>query len=168
MFEIQTELFFFLFSSFKCQTICYSLLRNHYDSLGVTPHATQNDIKQAYYKLSKLYHPDKNKGSDSAAEKFRDINAAYEVLGNYRLRKLYDKGILHTAGRHYANEAPSAAADQPEDDAQTRFYKKRMTRTHAPTMSGRTPIYDFDEWSRSHYVKCISEDVLFMCKYLMN
>ncbi|XP_058117270.1 dnaJ homolog subfamily C member 30, mitochondrial [Anopheles ziemanni] len=128
-----------------------ALLRSHYDSLGVTPNATQNDIKQAYYKLSKLYHPDKNKGSDSAAEKFRDITAAYEVLGNYRLRKLYDKGILHTAGRHYASEAPSAASEQPEDDAQTRFYKKRMNRTHAPTASGRTPIYDFDEWSRNHY-----------------
>uniref|UniRef100_A0A182QQW9 J domain-containing protein n=1 Tax=Anopheles farauti TaxID=69004 RepID=A0A182QQW9_9DIPT len=125
--------------------------RSHYDSLGVTPNATQNDIKQAYYKLSKLYHPDKNKGSDVAAEKFRDITAAYEILGNYRLRKLYDKGILHTAGRQYASEEPSAATEQKEDDAQTRFYKKRMTRTQAPTATGRTPIYDFDEWSRNHY-----------------
>ncbi|XP_053680883.1 dnaJ homolog subfamily C member 30, mitochondrial [Anopheles nili] len=131
----------------SCSTASF---RSHYDSLGVTPHATQNDIKQAYYKLSMLYHPDKNKGSDVAAEKFRDITAAYEILGNYRLRKLYDKGILHTAGRQYASEAPSEA-EETEDDAQTRFYKKRMSRTQAPTATGRTPIYDFDEWSRSHY-----------------
>ncbi|ETN60613.1 hypothetical protein AND_007782 [Anopheles darlingi] len=127
-----------------------ALLRNHYDSLGVTPNATQNDIKQAYYKQSKLYHPDKNKGSDIAAEKFRQITAAYEVLGNYRLRKLYDKGILHTAGRQYT-DPEQASAESVEDDAQTRFYKKRMTRSQAPTATGRTPIYDFDEWSRVHY-----------------
>lgn len=64
---------------------------NLYDSLGITSKATQNEIKTAYYKLSfMLYHPDKNKDSYSAAEKFRDITEAYEVLGNFRLRKLYD------------------------------------------------------------------------------
>jgi DnaJ homolog subfamily C member 30 len=38
-----------------------------------------------------------------------------------------------------------------EDDAQTKFYKARMRRSETPHMSGRTPIYDFDEWSRLHY-----------------
>lgn len=66
--------------------------KNHYDSLGLTPKATQADVKGAYYKLSMVYHPDKNEGCDVAAQKFRDITEAYEVLGNVRLRKLYDKG----------------------------------------------------------------------------
>ncbi|XP_055641953.1 dnaJ homolog subfamily C member 30, mitochondrial [Toxorhynchites rutilus septentrionalis] len=131
-------------------SLCGCLQRSHYDSLGITSAATQNDIKQAYYNLSKLYHPDINKDSTSAAEKFRAITEAYEILGNYRLRKLYDKGILHTAGRQYAQQEPVAKPPE-EDDPQTRFYKKRMTRTHVPTASGRTPIYDFDEWSRAHY-----------------
>lgn len=133
-------------------SICSVLQRSHYDSLGLTPASTQNDIKQAYYKLSKLYHPDKNKDSENAADKFRAITEAYEVLGNYRLRKLYDKGILHTAGRQYAQHE-TVEKEPEEDDPQTRFYKKRMTRTHVPTASGRTPIYDFDEWSRTHYGK---------------
>ncbi|XP_055611350.1 dnaJ homolog subfamily C member 30, mitochondrial [Uranotaenia lowii] len=134
----------------RCISIYKILQSSHYDALGITPNSTQNDIKQAYYKLSKLYHPDRNEGSESAAEKFRAITEAYEVLGNYRLRKLYDKGILHTAGRQYSQ--PSAVSKEPEeDDAQTRFYKKRMTRTHVPDASGRTPIYDFDEWARNHY-----------------
>lgn len=67
--------------------------KSHYDILGLSPKATQVDVKAAYYNLSKVYHPDKNKGSIEAAEKFRDINAAYEILGNYKLRRLYDKGL---------------------------------------------------------------------------
>lgn len=79
----------------KCNFSTGSILRKkrHYDILGLSPKATQADVKTSYYKLSKLYHPDKNKGSADAAEKFRDINAAYEILGNFKLRRLYDKGF---------------------------------------------------------------------------
>lgn len=66
--------------------------KNHYDALGVTPKATHAQVKSAYYKLSMQYHPDKNEGSEEAAKQFRDITAAYEVLGNAKLRRLYDKG----------------------------------------------------------------------------
>lgn len=53
----------------------------HYDHLGISPGATQGEIKAAYYKLSKIYHPDTNEGSKEAAEKFRTISEAYEVNG---------------------------------------------------------------------------------------
>ncbi|XP_055378002.1 dnaJ homolog subfamily C member 30, mitochondrial-like isoform X2 [Condylostylus longicornis] len=119
---------------------------NHYKALGLPPNATQNDIKAAYYKLSMLYHPDKNKGSDDAAKKFREITAAYEVLGNLRLRRLYDKGIIHTAGAQYASEPQFE-----EDDPQTKFYKAREKRAEVPHAEGKTTIYDFDEWSQAHY-----------------
>jgi DnaJ homolog subfamily C member 30 len=91
-------------------------------------------------------HPDKNKGSEMAADKFREITAAYEILGDFKLRKLYDKGLLHTLGGRHAQQEP--AVHQKEDDPQTKFYKSRFRRTEA---TGRTPIYDFDEWSRMHY-----------------
>lgn len=88
--------------SFTCRLLCFkvnsfnrhfvSRTKSFYDVLGITPKATASDIKTAYYKLSMTYHPDKNKSDDSAAEKFRNVTEAYEVLGNYRLRKLYDKG----------------------------------------------------------------------------
>lgn len=64
---------------------------NHYDSLGITPKATQNEIKAAYYKLSMVYHPDKNK-DEASLQKFRAITEAYEVLGNVKTRKMYDRG----------------------------------------------------------------------------
>lgn len=82
-----------------------------------------------------------------AVEKFREVSASYEVLGNYNLRKLYDKGILHTAGGHYAQ---AHAQEEAEDDPQTRFYKMRMKRTEAAQGPGET-VYDFDEWTRQHY-----------------
>lgn len=66
--------------------------KNHYDSLGITPKATQSEVKNAYYKLSMQYHPDRNEGSEAAAKQFRDITSAYEVLGNVKMRRLYDKG----------------------------------------------------------------------------
>lgn len=68
--------------------------RSHYDALGVTPSSTQSEIKSAYYKLSKLYHPDRNKGSDIAAAHFKTINEAYEV--NYILVQPHSC-IIHTS-----------------------------------------------------------------------
>ncbi|PSN44396.1 hypothetical protein C0J52_05741 [Blattella germanica] len=135
---------------------CFSLsavnfkAKNHYDSLGLTPHATQADIKSAYYKLSMQYHPDKNKGSEQAAQIFRDITEAYEVLGNLKLRKLYDKGILHTAGPQFAQQPEDM---EMEDDTQSKFYKSRAQRSKAPPPTGKTPIYNFDEWTQAHYEK---------------
>lgn len=64
---------------------------NYYKSLGVTPSATSADIKAAYYKLSKIYHPDRNNGSEASAKIFREISAAYEVLRKSESRRNYDK-----------------------------------------------------------------------------
>jgi len=130
--------------------------RSHYDVLGLTPKATQVDVKDAYYKLSKIYHPDKNKGSSDAAEKFRLVNSAYEILGNYKLRRLYDKGIVHTAGAHY-RDVEEVTVDVPEDP-QTKFYKQHMKRTERPNATGRTPIYNFDEWNNEHYGKAFKRN----------
>jgi len=131
----------------KCFSVSAVYSRSHYDSLGLTPHATQADIKSAYYKMSMDFHPDKNKGSEEAAEKFRAITEAYEVLGNLRLRRLYDKGILHTAGAQFAHNAEETT----QSDSESKFYKSREKRSKAPPPAGKTPIYNFDEWTYMHY-----------------
>ncbi|GIY67956.1 j domain-containing protein [Caerostris darwini] len=66
---------------------------NLYESLGLKSTATATEIKKAYYDLTFKYHPDRNKGSAEASNKFREVTEAYEVLGNYGLRKRYDKGL---------------------------------------------------------------------------
>ncbi|XP_075145884.1 dnaJ homolog subfamily C member 30, mitochondrial-like [Haematobia irritans] len=126
---------------------------NHYEVLGISKKSTQGEIKAAYYRLSMLYHPDKNQGSESAAVKFREITQAYEVLGNYKLRRLYDKGIIHTAGSQYADMSQDSATkeEEVEEDPSTKFYKSRFKKSKVADSEGRTPIYDFDEWQRQHY-----------------
>ncbi|XP_075983391.1 uncharacterized protein LOC142981390 [Anticarsia gemmatalis] len=120
---------------------------SHYDVLGVTPKSTQSDIKTAYYKLSKVYHPDKST-DEAAAIKFRAITEAYEVLGNVKLKKMYDKGLL--VGRENTSRMTYQPEPEPTDPS-LRFYKSRANRQSVPTMDGRTPIYDFDAWAKNHY-----------------
>lgn len=65
--------------------------RDYYEVLGVPRDATQDQIKKAYRKLAKAYHPDANPGSREHEEKFKQINEAYEVLGNPENRRKYDQ-----------------------------------------------------------------------------
>lgn len=61
-----------------------------YKVLGVEKTATQDEIKKAFRKLAIQYHPDKNPGDAAAEEKFKEINAAYSVLGDEQKRSQYD------------------------------------------------------------------------------
>ena len=66
------------------------MAKNYYETLGVDKNATQDDIKKAYRNLVKKYHPDLHPGDSAAAEKFKEINEANEVLSDEKRRKEYD------------------------------------------------------------------------------
>ncbi len=65
-------------------------MSDYYEILGVSKKATLSDIKKAYRKLARKYHPDLNPGDKNAEKKFKEMNQAYEVLKNPEKRKQYD------------------------------------------------------------------------------
>lgn len=64
--------------------------RDYYQTLGVSKSATDDEVKKAFRKLARQHHPDLAKDKKAAEEKFKEINEAYEVLGNPENRKKYD------------------------------------------------------------------------------
>ena len=65
--------------------------KDYYETLGVPRNASEADIKKAFRKLAREYHPDVAKNKKQAEEKFKEINEAYEVLGDAAKRKRYDE-----------------------------------------------------------------------------
>jgi curved DNA-binding protein len=65
--------------------------KDYYSTLGVAKTATDKEIKQAYRKLARKHHPDVNPGDKAAESRFKEINEAYEVLGDPAKRKKYDE-----------------------------------------------------------------------------
>src|ERR1700678_3686826 len=73
--------------------------QDYYDLLGVARKALVKDIRAAYRKLARKYHPDLNPGDKSAEEKFKQIQEAYEVLSDTKKRQMFDQFGFNTPGQ---------------------------------------------------------------------
>ncbi len=75
------------------------MAKNLYDVLGVSKGASAMEIKSQYRKLARKYHPDLNKEDKTAAEKFKEISAAYDILGDKDKRQKYDNNEIDAEGK---------------------------------------------------------------------
>jgi molecular chaperone DnaJ len=87
------------------------LEKDYYKVLGVPKDAPAADIKKAYRKLARQFHPDANKGDSAAEEKFKEISEAYDVLSDEKRRKEYDEARSLFGGRF----PPNAGGNFPFD-----------------------------------------------------
>src|SRR6185437_562977 len=86
--------------------------QDYYELLGVPRKAAQKDIRQAYRKLARKYHPDLNPGDKSAEEKFKQVQEAYDVLSDAKKRQMYDQ---------FGFEGERRAAAPPEEASNVHF-----------------------------------------------
>jgi molecular chaperone DnaJ len=109
---------------------------NHYQTLNVSPNASQAEIKQAYRRLVKQYHPDSTQGAVDREQIIR-INAAYEVLGDASNRQSYDRQI------HYQYQKARPSRQERTVQVQTQHPVKRRT--------GKDVDEQVEEWLRLVY-----------------
>src|ERR1035437_1450250 len=77
-------------------------MEDYYKTLGVDKKAKAEEVKKAYRKLARKYHPDKNPDDKAAEARFKEISAAYDTLGNAEKRKEYDEGKTFASGGQWA------------------------------------------------------------------
>eukprot|EP00112_Aurelia_sp_Birch-Aquarium-sp1_P026831 Seg976.6 transcript_id=Seg976.6/GoldUCD/mRNA.D3Y31 product="Chaperone protein DnaJ" protein_id=Seg976.6/GoldUCD/D3Y31 len=102
---------------------------DYYGALRVSSKATPSQIKTAYYKLSLIYHPDKNNGTAESQAKFATISEAYHVLSDSTRRKNYDRALV-------------------KDVSHQRFDPEVLRKHRNSNLEYRD---SFDEWTRAHY-----------------
>lgn len=101
------------------------MAKDPYTVLGVGRQASQDDIRSAYRKLAKQYHPDRNQGDKTAEDKFKAITAAFEIIGDEEKRKRFDRGEIDADGHErtvFGQGGPFAGVDPAE--AAERFRRR--------------------------------------------
>lgn len=91
--------------------------RDYYEILGISRDADEREIKKAYRKLAKKYHPDTNSGNEQSEKKFKEITEAYSVLGDQEKKEMYDRfGHAAFEGGTQGNNPGKNVWEQDADD----------------------------------------------------
>ncbi len=125
-----------------------------YKILGLSPSASQSDIKQAYRRLAKAFHPD-SQTEDLGSEKIISLNAAYEVLGDVDRRRHYDRhrqwDNSHRSGGCDRHPRSSTAYDQAYQSAQARSTQAQAAQAQKRRTRGQAIEVDLADWTRQIY-----------------
>ncbi len=105
---------------------------NYYQILGLQRDVSQEEIKKAYRRIAKQYHPDSNPGNREAEKKFKEASEAYEVLSNEEKRENYDHKLIaeqkKSTGESFANFFGFRPSDSKTDEGKNR--KTSNTKTN--------------------------------------
>jgi DnaJ-class molecular chaperone len=116
--------------------------RDYYEVLGVSRHATAEQIKSAHRRLVRKFHPDVNKGDRSAEEKFKEVQEAYDVLSDPEKRRRYDQfGHAGVSGPDPSQPPPGGSPFGPEMWEQ---FRRTAGRNRHTWTTGGTTVEDFD------------------------
>ncbi len=116
---------------------------DYYKTLGISKTATEKDIKTAYRKLARKYHPDLNPDNKEAEKKFKEINEANEVLSNPENRKKYDKyGKDWKHGEEYEKAKRQQQRQSQHQSAQQDFSNKEYSDFFESMFGGGRPSYN--------------------------
>ena len=108
---------------------------NYYETLGLEPGASQEEIKNSFRRLAMKHHPDKNKNSEESRQKFMKIVEAYEVLSDEQARKKYEQDPSDASSPQWT---PSADF--------TRFYSyEEIKRQYRPAADIRGGMWDISD-----------------------
>lgn len=114
--------------------------KDYYRVLQVSPDASSEEIKQAYRRLARQYHPDLNPGDREAEARFKEINEAYEVLSDPRARQVYDRA---TRAPGFVYEEPTwAVAHDPLDELLDALFGRRPTVQRRSQAASRGRTYE--------------------------
>src|SRR5258705_8377633 len=114
-----------------------------YTTLGVKKDASPDSIQKAYRKLAKKLHPDLNPGNKQAEEQFKDVSAAYELLGDADKRARFDRGEIDASGqerprqRYYRDFADGDSHYSSDADSNAGAVAPARGRRSRPGRNGR-------------------------------
>src|SRR5271169_511482 len=127
----------------RCRSLICSPMKDPYEVLGVQKTDSEAAIRSAYRKLAKRHHPDVNPGKPEAAERFKEISAAYDILSDKEKRARYDRGEIDGAGNEVPPQRPfyrdfGDAAGREKYHADAGFDPEDLESVFAQAFRGRS------------------------------
>jgi curved DNA-binding protein len=117
--------------------------KDYYATLGVAKNATDADIKRAYRKLARQFHPDLNPGDRKAEARFKDVNEAHEVLGDPDKRRKYDELGANWQAYERGAAQPGADGGAPWSGPSSGGYRTMTPEEFQQAFGGQDPFSDF-------------------------
>ncbi|MDD3150748.1 MAG: DnaJ domain-containing protein, partial [Candidatus Gastranaerophilales bacterium] len=115
--------------------------KNYYETLEITPLVSDDEIKSAYRRLARKFHPDVNNGDDFSAEKFKEITEAYEFLQDKSKRKYYD--ILNGFNKPTPKSNPyDKKTSEPKTQTSSEQVKKQASEAYSKTQTQKDSAKD--------------------------